>query len=127
MARIARPIGINGQVLMRAAVNAAEAEAESREQASVERLMKLISNAGEDVLRALWEQCRVDFLSICNREDVPEGAYTIVEQMVAYRYSQLNAEGLSAQSFSGMSESFLSDYPERLKRSMYRYRRLKMV
>lgn len=95
--------------------------------ASFDRIKLLISNAKEELLEPLWDQCEADFLSICNREDVPEGASFVVEQMVAYRYSQLNAEGLSAQSFSGMSESFLSDYPERLKRAMYRYRRLRLL
>lgn len=95
--------------------------------ANLDRLTLLISNAKEDVLEALWEQCEADFQSICNREDVPSGASSVVEQMVAYRYSQLNAEGLSAQSFSGMSESFLADYPDRLKRAMYQCRRLRMV
>lgn len=94
---------------------------------SIDRLKLLITNANEDILPPLYDQCEADFLSICNREDVPQGASFIIEQMVAFRYSQLNAEGLSNQSFSGMSESFLNDYPERLKRAMYRYRRLRAV
>lgn len=93
-------------------------------ETALARLKLLISNAKEDVLRALYEQCAADFMSICNREDVPEGASSVVEQMVAYRYSQINAEGLASQSFSGQSESYLIDYPDRLKRAMYRFRRL---
>lgn len=94
--------------------------------AALVRLKLLHPNAEEDVLTALYEQCAEDFLAICNREDVPEGASSIVEQMVAYRYTQLDAEGLASQSYSGMSESYLADYPERLKRAMYRFRRLVM-
>lgn len=92
--------------------------------ASLNRLNKLISNADPDIVQSLWEQCCDDFTSICAREDIPDAAVGVLEQMVAFRYSQLNAEGLGSQSFSGMSESYLTDYPDRLKRSMYRWRRL---
>lgn len=90
------------------------------------RLKALYPNAQEDMLEQLYGQCADEFMAICNREDVPERAETVLEQMVAFRYSQLNAEGLSGESYSGMSESYMSDYPERLKRAMYRFRRMGM-
>lgn len=89
-----------------------------------ERMEILLPKADEDVLESLAQQCADEFMAICNRDDVPERAEGIIEQMVAFRYSQINAEGLASQSFSGMSEAYMSDYPERLKRAMYRYRRL---
>lgn len=91
---------------------------------SVERLAKLMANADNGTIEALYDQCEDDFKSICNREDVPERAQTLVEQMVMFRYSQQNSEGLASQSFSGQSEAFLTDYPERMKRAMHAYRRL---
>ena len=94
-------------------------------EASLLRLEALITNARKDVLKALWPQCADEFMAICNRDDVPESAHFVIERMIAYRYSQLNAEGLSGQSSSGMSESYMSDYPGDLKRSMYRYRRMR--
>ena len=93
---------------------------------ALERLMELLPNAKEAVVQHLYTQCADEFAAICNRDDIPARAEAVVEQMVAFRYGQLNAEGLSSQSFSGMSEAFLSDYPERLKRAMYRFRRLGM-
>lgn len=92
--------------------------------ATMERLEILMPKADSDVLEMLFKQCADEFMAICNREDVPEAANHIIEQMIAFRYSQINAEGLASQSFSGMSEAYMSDYPERLKRAMYRFRRI---
>lgn len=91
------------------------------------RLQKLIPNADEDRIEILLEQSEQDFLSTCNRSDVPEAADGLLMQMTAYRYSQLGAEGLSGQSFSGQSETLLADWPEALKRSLYRYRKVKLI
>lgn len=92
--------------------------------AALERMEILLPKASEDIISSLAQQCADEFMAICNRDDVPDAASHIIEQMVAFRYSQINAEGLASQSFSGMSEAYLSDYPERMKRAMYRYRRL---
>ena len=93
-------------------------------QDGIDRLKGLGMKADDDQIATLYDQCAGDFMDICNREDVPERATGIIEQMVMFRWSQLNSEGLASQSFSGASETFLGDYPIRLKRAMYRYRRL---
>ena len=95
-------------------------------EAAQERLETLYPNLKEETLESLYTQCADEFCAICNRDDVPQRAESIIEQMVAFRYSQLNTEGIGSQSFSGMSEAFLTDYPERLKRAMYHFRRLGM-
>ena len=93
----------------------------------LDRLTVMIPNADEEKLEIILDQVVEDFKAICNRDDVPEGANSVLIQMEAYRYNQLGAEGLSSQSFSGMSENLLSDYPEALKRAMYRFRKVKLV
>lgn len=91
---------------------------------TLERLETLLPKADESTIESLAQQCADEFMAICNRDDVPERAEHIIEQMVAFRYSQINAEGLASQSFSGMNEAYMTDYPERLKRAMYNFRRL---
>lgn len=92
-----------------------------------DKLKTLNPNAEEDALLILLEISEQDFLAVCNRADVPETADGLLLQMALYRLSQLGAEGLSAQSFSGTSESLLSDYPDALKKSLYRYRKVKTL
>lgn len=95
-------------------------------QEALDRLMSMIPNAQEETLENLYVQCADEFKAICNRSVIPSRAETILEQMTVYRYNQLSAEGLASASYSSMSESYMSDYPERLKRAMYQFRRLNM-
>lgn len=92
-----------------------------------ERLTSLIPNADEEKIEYLLEEAQEDFKTICNRDDVPDNASAIISQMVSFRYNHLGTEGLSSQSFSGMSESLMSDYPDNLKRAMYGWRKVKLV
>ncbi len=93
----------------------------------LERLTSLIPNAETEKLEYLIDEAQEDFKTICNRDDVPDNASAIISQMVAFRYNHLGAEGLSSQSFSGMSEALMSDYPDNLKRAMYGWRKVKLV
>lgn len=93
----------------------------------VEKLQTLIPNAEEDALEILLEQSEQDFLSACMRDDVPTAADGLLMQMTSYRYNQLGAEGLNGQSFSGMSETLLTDWPETIKRGLARYRKVKLL
>ena len=47
---------------------------------------------------------------------------TIIE-LAIIRYNRLGTEGLSAQGFSGVSETFDNTIPENIKVSLYRHRR----
>ena len=89
---------------------------------AVQTLSALMPTADGAVLAALVELAEQSFKTICGRDDVPEAALPVIVRMAAHRYSQIGAEGLSAQSYSGASETLLSDYPEDLKREMYRWR-----
>lgn len=93
----------------------------------VSRLMALLPKANVEVLRELTEQCRDEFNQICNLDEAPEAAETVIARMVVWHYNRLGAEGLNSQSYSGMNESYASEYPEPLKRSIYRFRRLRTL
>lgn len=94
--------------------------------ASARRLRLLKPQASDDVLTALWEQAAGDFLSESGLTDIPEKALPLIEQMTLFRFNQTDAEGLASQGFSGMSESYLTDYPARLQRLMHGFRRVKL-
>lgn len=93
----------------------------------VNGLLMLIPNAEASVLEALTEQCIGEFKAACNRDDAPEAAAAVISQMVQHRYNQRGAEGLQSQSYSGMSESYMTDYPASLRRAMNRYRKVRML
>lgn len=60
-------------------------------------------------------------------DDVPEAARSTLTQMAVCRYNALGAEGLASQSYSGMSEGYMADYAEPLKRALYRFRRVTLL
>lgn len=93
----------------------------------LDKLITLLPGADVAVLDVLTEQCMESFCEICNLDEAPERAANVICQMVIWHYNQRGAEGLSGQSYSGMSESYATDYPAPLKRSIYRYRRLRTL
>jgi hypothetical protein len=88
-----------------------------------ELLETLMPNADAATLEALIELAEADFKAECQRDDVPEGAESVIVRMVQHRYGQLDGAGLASQSYSGASETFRADWPDDLKRAMWRWRK----
>ena len=62
----------------------------------------------------------------CNR--VPDYELEIVAQKIAIiKLNRLNTEGLSAQSYSGVSESYIDGYPAEILAVLNRKRKIKVV
>lgn len=91
------------------------------------KLLILVPNANEELLELLIDRCTDDFLNECCLDELPGRAEGVLAQMVMWHYNQIGGEGLASQSYSGQSESYLSDYPAPLKRSMRRFRGLRTL
>ena len=98
--------------------------AEYSHEAALNAVTALTPNADAAALDACLDQAEAQFMDTCHREDIPAAAASTVARMAQHLYGQLGAAGLSAQSYSGQSETLLQDWPADLKRAMYRYRRL---
>ena len=81
-------------------------------------------NPDAALLEACLNEAEALFRDTCCREDIPAAAESTVARMARHVYGQAGAEGLSAQSYSGQSETLLTDWPADLKRAMYRWRKL---
>ena len=90
----------------------------------VGRVMALNGDWDREKAEALAGQCAEEFCLICNLREAPSEALPVVVRMVEHAYAQLNGAGLASQSFSGASETYLTDYPEDLRRSIHRFRRI---
>lgn len=93
----------------------------------LDKLMALCPNSTQTTLQLLLDEAEADFKAICGRDDVPTAAQGIVIRMARVRFNSLGADGLSSQTYSGAGEGYLADYPEDLKRAMYRFRKLVAV
>ena len=62
----------------------------------------------------------------CNRE-ADSILELMAEQIAVIKLNKLNAEGLTSQAYSGVSESYLDGYPAEIKAVLNRKRKLKIV
>ena len=62
----------------------------------------------------------------CNRE-LDYDLEIIAEKIAIIKLNRLNSEGLTGQSYSGVSESYLDGYPADILAAMNRKRKIKVV
>lgn len=94
------------------------------------RLQTLVGCSDADkngLMLILLDNAEQDFLERCNRADVPVTAESLIVDMAVVKYNRLSTEGLSAQSDSGASESYLPDYPDDIARRLTRYRKVRLL
>lgn len=63
----------------------------------------------------------------CNREDIDVELESIIRRIVIIKLNRMNSEGLSSQSYSGVSESFIDGYPQDIIAVLNRKRKLKTL
>lgn len=64
--------------------------------------------------------------SYCNRK-VDYELEIIAEKIAVIKLNRLNTEGLTAQSFSGVSESYIDGYPADILAALNRKRKIKVI
>lgn len=100
----------------------------------VNKLMALLNldESKEQMIHMLVEKACYDFCAYCGREDVPQAAEYVIIQMVSYAYNTQGRDGLASQSYSGVSESYITDdsgasYPQSIKNLLNRFRKVKFI
>lgn len=92
--------------------------------------LKLILNKGAEAeaqLQVILDLVIQEFLDYTSQEEIPAGAEAVIIQMAIISYNRLGSEGLSSQGYSGVSESYLNEYPENIRKQLNRYRKLKTL
>lgn len=73
-----------------------------------------------------WALAEVE--GYCNRLVAADYELEVAAQMIAIiKLNSLGSEGLASQSFSGVSESYINDYPANIKAVLNRKRRIKVI
>jgi len=92
------------------------------------KLLLGITDASKDsLITLLISKSTQQVLSYCNLLELPLTMESIVEELVIIRYNKLGSEGLQAESYSGISQTFLSDIPLDIKTQLNAYRKLKTI
>lgn len=96
----------------------------------IEELKVLLGDAANSYTEAQIGLCLklalAEVETYCNRE-VDYDLEIAVIQIAKIKLNRLNNEGLTAVSFSGVSESYLDGYPDEIKAILNRKRRIKVI
>lgn len=96
----------------------------------IEEIKVLLGDAASNYTDAQISLClryaKAEVEAYCRRELDIE--LEIVAQMIAViKLNRLNTEGLSSQSFSGVSESYINGYPADILAVLNRKRKIKVI
>lgn len=97
---------------------------------TLERLnikLDIKDSSKDDILNIYIEDAKNEFLNYTARSSIPAAANYIIEDMVLAKFNRKGSEGLAAQSYSGISESYLDDYDSNLITAMNRFRKIKLL
>lgn len=92
----------------------------------IKLLLGINDTSKDSLINLLIEQATDELKTLTHRTNV-EGLDNIVERMVVYRYNSLGTEGVSAESYSGVSFSYSVEYPDEIKRMIYARRKIGVV
>ncbi len=96
----------------------------------IEEIKTLLGDAASNYTDAQISLCYKMALAevedYCNRE-ADASLELIAEKIAIIKLNRLNTEGLTSQSFSGVSESYLDGYPAEIMAVLKRKRRVKVI
>jgi len=95
--------------------------------AMIDDLQTLTNSEDTTTLNILINQCKTVATDYCNLEEYSDKLDEIVKVMVCERFNKLSADGISSQSYSGISESYTDDFSPMIYKSLRKHRKLRTV
>lgn len=84
------------------------------------------SNYSDAQISLAYKQALTEVEAYCNREADIE-LDMIVDRLAVIKLNRMNTEGLSSQSYSGISESYIDGYPADILAILNRKRKIKTL
>ena len=81
----------------------------------------------DELINLFIEDTTKEVKIYCNREDIDTELESVIRRIVIIKLNRMNSEGLSNQSYSGVSESFIDGYPQDIISVLNRKRKLKTL
>ena len=81
----------------------------------------------DDLINLFIEDTTKEVKIYCNREDIDTELESVIRRIVIIKLNRMNSEGLSSQSYSGVSESFIDGYPQDIISVLNHKRKLKTL
>jgi hypothetical protein len=84
------------------------------------------NNYSEAQIGLCYKMALAEVEDYCNRE-ADTTLELIAEKIAIIKLNRLNTEGLTAQSYSGVNESYIDGYPAEIKAVLNRKRKIKVI
>lgn len=78
----------------------------------IKLLIGLTDDSKDQLLNLLIEGAIEDAIALTGNEDIKNDLPYTIMKMVIYNYNRLGVEGLEQESYSGVSYTYSTDYPE---------------
>lgn len=95
--------------------------------AMIDDLQTLTNSDNTQVLNLLISQCKMFAVDYCALDEYDEQLDEIVKVMVCERFNKLSADGISSQSYSGISESYTDDFSPMIYKGLRRHRKMRTI
>lgn len=92
----------------------------------IDKLLVLLGNpceCSEDTAEVCLDMAKDAVLDYIGRDTLPKSAESIVVKLAVIYYNRLGNEGESSRSEGGISQSFVTDIPEDIKKQLQNYPR----
>lgn len=83
-------------------------------------------NYSDALISLIYKQTIAEVEDYCKREVDITLEYA-AQHITVIKLNRMGSEGLASQGYSGVSESYLNDYPEDIKKILNRKRRMRVI
>ena len=92
----------------------------------IKLLLGITSTDKDELLELLISQATGEAKRLTNSDNTTELRNVIIK-MVIFNYNRLGTEGLNSESYSGVSYSYATDYPDVILRELRSLRKLRVL
>lgn len=86
-------------------------------------LLGISDSSKDELLRVLLDYATEEVVNYTHNYEIDKLENVIVNVAI-WRFNRIKSEGLSSESFSGVSFSYNTDYPDNIKKQLQAYRRI---
>lgn len=90
----------------------------------IQRRSNAAKNLDSKVLNEIIDETMDEIRDYLNIEELPNGLEGTIISLVIIKCNKLGSEGLVSEGYSGISQSYINDYPRDIMKKLNRYRKL---
>ena len=84
------------------------------------------SNYSDELISLCYKRALAEVQDYTKREDISEKLEMLADDIAILKLNRIGTEGISSESYSGVSESFIDGYPTDIQKRLDKLRQIKM-